>query len=231
MLDQNKEDRIKYWNESSKKIPMNKDHSSYATEKEKLFPRNAVVCDLGGGTGVDALYFLQKGHKVKLLEISDYALNQASRKAEKMGLGGHFSTAQVDLASEDLPLDGRTFDVIYSRLVLHCFDSKRVKEILKQIVSRLKQNGVAYITLKSPYDEDEMKYLKQHAQEVEENVFLEEGGKLKSIFSKEQLEMFCKELDISEFEVGKYEESFEGRVDRVLSGNKKLVLNEIIIRK
>ena len=36
-------------------------HSVYAEEKEKLFPRGSIVCDLGGGTGDDAIYFLRNG--------------------------------------------------------------------------------------------------------------------------------------------------------------------------
>jgi len=46
-------------------------------EKELQFPNGSVVVDLGGGTGEDALYFMQTGHSVVLFDISEYALKVA----------------------------------------------------------------------------------------------------------------------------------------------------------
>src|SRR5258706_13838877 len=78
-------------------------HSQYALEKEKEFPRNSLVVDLGGGAGYDALFFLKQGHSVVLFDISDIALALASQKAKENGLGERLVTRQVDFGLHDLP--------------------------------------------------------------------------------------------------------------------------------
>ena len=58
------------WDEVHKgSLNEEKTHSQYAQDKERLFPRGSIVCDLGGGTGEDILYFLKQGHSVVLFEI------------------------------------------------------------------------------------------------------------------------------------------------------------------
>ena len=63
--------------------------SSYAKEKEKLFPRSSLIIELGGGTGEDAIYFLKQGHSVVILDISEFALRVAEEKAKRLSLMEH----------------------------------------------------------------------------------------------------------------------------------------------
>ncbi|KKQ74963.1 MAG: hypothetical protein US95_C0013G0013 [Candidatus Woesebacteria bacterium GW2011_GWB1_38_5] len=63
------------WDEIHKKIPPDLErHSQYAEKREVLFPRESKICDMAGGLGYDAMYFIGKGHNVIILDISDYAL-------------------------------------------------------------------------------------------------------------------------------------------------------------
>lgn len=216
------------WNKSHAKIPKNKTQSRYAEEKEKLFPKNAAVVDLGGGTGADTLFFLKHGHHVTLIDISDLALALSKDKAKAEGFS--LTTMQADLTDLSIALPNDFAEIVYSRLALHYFDAATTIAIFKEVLRVLKPGGKALITVKSPLDEKEMSFLASTSKQIEDGVFSEDG-KLKSRFTIEQLENILKNAEITNFEVKLYEEDMGGRVDKIKSGNKKQLFNEIIITK
>lgn len=219
-----------FWNKSSSKVPTDKDPSSYALEKEKQFPEKADVCDLGGGTGVDAIYFIKNGHNVTLVDISDFALQTATKKAKELNLDKNLLVIQKDLSEGNLPLPDSSFNVVFSRLALHYFLSSRLSNLLREVNRVLKPGGKAFITLKSPEDIEETKYLKRTAKEIEDGVF-EEEGQIKTRFKIDKLREIVRHAGITDFEVNNYTENFNGRVDKVKSGKEELLLNEIVIIK
>lgn len=225
-------DLQQYWNKSSSTIPDDKDPSAYAVEKEQFFPRQAVVLDLGGGSGADSLYFAGRGHSVKLVDISDVALGRAKSIAENKGLATSIETFQANLDEATIPLQSGTCDVVYSRLALHYFGSDTLAKLFTEVYRVLKTGGKAYLTVKSPDDTAEMEYLKQQATEVEDGVF-NEGGYTKTRFSVEQLKAVLANAGIPEASssVQQYTEDLGGRKDKVKSGNTKLTVNQIELTK
>jgi len=221
-----------YWNNSSASIPDDKDVSNYAIEKEKLFPRESVICDLGGGTGADALYFLQKGHQVTLIDVSDLALSKALTTARNLGFEDLIKTKQHDLNTGQLPLQADTYDVVYSRLALHYFRSAILSQLISGIYAALKSNGVAYLTLKSPDDQAEMKYLEETSAKLEDGVF-DEDGHIKTRFNIKQLEQILLSADLPKgaFKIRRCIEKLDGRKDKVKSGSTQLLINEIELHK
>jgi ubiquinone/menaquinone biosynthesis C-methylase UbiE len=202
-------------------------YSVYAEEKEKLFPRGSVVCDLGGGTGDDAIYFLRKGHRVILFDISDFALKVAQKKAKDEGLEKVLVAKQVDFGLHELPLNNDSVDIAYSRISLNYFPTEETIGIFSAIFKALKPGGSAYITLKSQDDEEEMEYLRESAVEYEPGVYIE-NGQLRSRFSVEELKDMLAKAEISNYQVHPYKEQ--------LGPDKKdhrqvLHLNEIIFTK
>ncbi len=228
MVNLSESELIEKWNKSSLKIPKDKSVSDYAIDKEVLFPRNCTVVDLGGGTGTDALYFAEKGHRVILIDIAETALDIAKQKARDINL--EIETHQVVLGNTPIPLEDNSVDIVYSRLAIHYFNQQTTSDILKEIHRILKQGGTAYISVKSPNDTAEMEFLKKTASEIDTNVFVDEGY-IKSRYTLSQWESFIKPLGCSEFKVHDYIEDLTGRVDAVKSGNKSFVLTEIILRK
>lgn len=224
----NRLELIEKWNKSQLRIPKDKSVSNYAVEKEQVFPRNSTVVDLGGGSGTDTLYFSEKGHSVILVDISDAALAIAKKKAEDVNL--EIKTFQVVLEEDSLPIENNSVDVIYSRLVIHYFNMDVTCNILNEIHRVLKHGGTAYITVKSLNDASEMEFLKKTAEEIDENVFFDEGG-IKSRYTIEQWEKFIKPLGYSEVSVHRYIEDLSGKVDTTKSGNKNFVLTEIVLKK
>jgi len=223
-------DPVKHWNDRHFELPKNRDTSSYAKDKEKFFPRNSLVCDLGGGVGIDSNYFLDKGHEVYLLDISDYALKAARNTAVSKGLGSHLITKEVDFSVGMFPLEDGLVDIVYSRLALHYFPLDRMKEIFSEIYRILKNGGKAFIAVKSPDDKREMGALRKIAKETSPGIF-DENGLIKTRFTKVQYKTVLKKAGVLSFEVRDCVEHFgKGKV-YVKSKAEKLLYIEIIINK
>lgn len=221
---------VETWNKSHAKIPSDKDESRYAIEKEFLLPRNSLICDFGGGTGADSLYFLKKGHSVVFLDISSTAIDAANKKVKENGLSDKFMSKQTDFSEDSVPLEDNYVDIVYSRLAIHYFTKERTIEILKEIKRILKPGGKAYITVKSPDDKNEMNFLKETATEIEKNVF-DDNGQIKSRYEIKEWEKMLHSIEVDNYSVQLYEEDLGGRKDIVKSGLDKFMLTEIIFTK
>ena len=201
--------------------------SKYAQEKEALFPRNSVIIDLGGGVGADAMYFLEKGHSVIILDISQYALGIAMTNAKKKGFESKLIIKQVDFSLHRIPLKPATVDIAYSRLSLNYFDKSETALLLQDIFTILKPGGKAFLTFKSPDEVEEIQYLRKHATLLEENVFID-NGQIRSRFSISQLEQILKAAGIVGFEVNPYS---EGVGNDVAGTQRQIVYNEVLFTK
>lgn len=215
---------VTVWNKSSLKVPDDKGASGYAIEREKLFPRNSSICDLGGGGGEDSVYFINQGHEVVLIDISDVGIKRAKLKAPK-----NLTTIQLDFSSGNFPLPDNKFDVVYSRLSLHYFLPERLSEIYKEIFRILKPGGSAYLVMKSSEDEDEIAHLKKTAIQIEEGVY-KDGEFMKTRFSKEKLKHILHTSGVKNYKVQLYKERFN-KYDKIKSGKTALLLDEVIIYK
>ena len=202
-------------------------YSHYAEEKEKLFLRNSLVVDVGGGTGEDALYFLQKGHSVVLLDISPFALKAAEDKARAANLVDKLVIRQVDYGLHALPIKDASVNVVYSRISLNYFDKEHTTKLFSEIYRILKPGGVAYLSFKSPQDADEMEYLQNMTTLFEPNVFIE-NGMLRSRFTLEQLKEMVIAAGIKTYEVTPFKEELGIRRE----GHRQILyLNEVAFKK
>lgn len=222
------QDLLDYWNMDHSKRTIDKGASDYAILKEQSFPRNSYILDIGGGRGADAAYFAKKGHNVVLVDISDTALTMAKERAIRDGVV--LETKQVTLGKEALPFSPNTFDIVYSRLVLHYFNPDDTIKTLSDIYKVLKTDGLAYLTLKSSMDKEEMDFLANKAIQVADNIFDEEGV-IKSRYTLKQLENFLARAGIATYEVKEVYESLLKNTRDAKSGNTKFILNEITIKK
>ena len=202
-------------------------HSKYAEEKEKLFPRGSMVVDLGGGTGADAMYFLQSGHSVVVVDISEFALKVAQEKANKLNLSERLVVKQTDFGLHPLPLKDASIDAAYSRISLNYFPADQTIVIFKDVYRILKPGASAYLTLKSPDDKAEMEYFRENAVEYEPNVYIE-NGQLRSRFTAEQLKNILHEAGIANFQVNLYREPLAPKEGR---HHPELLVNEVVFTK
>lgn len=221
-----------FWNKNTTRIPDGKGESLYAADKELQFPKNSDVCDLGGGTGTDSLYFASKGHNVTLVDIADETFTKATARAQERGLAEKFKTVQCDFSSGILPLEDAAYDVVYSRLALHYFQPQVTAQLFAEIYRILRPGGRTYLTLKSPDDAAEMAFLATTAVEEETGLF-NENGRLKARYTIERLKEILADAGIPEsaYSVVSYVEKLGNDNDIVKSGNAEFIVNEVTIRK
>lgn len=216
------------WDNSHKKIPCTM-HAVYAQLREPEFPKKSVICDVGGGRGNEALYFIHKGHEVVLVDISGYGLDQAEKAAKVQGVADRLSTYRVELGHELIPVDDASIDVIFSRLTLQYFRTRTTIRILKDLLRILKPGGRAYIVVKSSADAEELAFLAKTAQEIQKNVFDDEGA-IKTRYSHEQWRDMLENAAIRKYKIGDYTEKFRPG-DIVKSGKEEMILTEIQFEK
>lgn len=197
-------------------------YSKYAEEKEKLFPRGSIICELGGGTGADAIYFLRNGHSVILLDISEFALKVAKKLAEQNKVADKLKVVQADFGIHQLPVADSSIDVVYSRISLNYFGNKQTVILFGDIFRLIKSGGNAYISFKSPDDVKEIEFLEKTTTLYEPQVYID-GSQLRSRFSKDKLEEMLKEAGVTNFSVTPYQED--------LGGGQTLFVNDIHFTK
>ncbi len=115
-------------------------------------------------------------------------------------------------------------------MALHYFDFETTISIFKEIFNILNNEGKTFITVKSPKDKPEMKYLKKTSKKIGENVY-KTGIQIKSRFTREQWEAILQKAGIEKYTVTEYKEDLSGRGDTTKSGNTKYLLNEIRFNK
>jgi ubiquinone/menaquinone biosynthesis C-methylase UbiE len=112
----------------------------FAEEVLEYLPQKSRVLDLGSGQGQDSRFFAELNHDVVSLDVSDKALEE-SRKKLPPDLSERIKLIEADI-TEPLPFDDGSFDLVYSHLSLHYFDSETTDNILKEIQRVLSTGGV-----------------------------------------------------------------------------------------
>lgn len=186
------------------------------------------VCDIGGGTGADAICFAAAGHNVCVYDVSDAALGRALEAAEAAGVADQVTTEVVDLSYGSLPAVDGAFDAVYSRLALHYFELDTLTSLLREIRRVLASSGRAYLTFKSPLDAAEMAHLARTAEVVSDGVY-RDGDALKTRFTLAQLRhaAIVAGWKPAEIRTATITEDVGGRTDRIKSGVDRLVLSEL----
>lgn len=101
-------------------------------------PSPARLLDLGCGTGIDAVYFAQRGYEVTATDASREMVNQTRQRVVR----NNVQVRMEHLGAEQLAeLGDNKFDAIYSDLgPLNCVDDLRA--VSEQCAAQLKPNGV-----------------------------------------------------------------------------------------
>jgi ubiquinone/menaquinone biosynthesis C-methylase UbiE len=114
---------------------------------EHLGPDSNIL-ELNCGTGMDSIYFAEKGFDITATDLADGMLNQLSLKADRLKLD-NFHMMKLDF--EDLsPLGDRRFSHIYSNFSgMNC--SPRLDSILLSFRKYLKPGGKVTLALMPKY--------------------------------------------------------------------------------
>jgi ubiquinone/menaquinone biosynthesis C-methylase UbiE len=97
------------------------------------------ILELNSGTGIDAVFFAEKGFDVHCTDLSDGMIEQIKRKIEKLKQPGKITFQQCSY-TELNKIKGKKFDFIFSNFGgLNCIPD--LKEVTKFFPSLLNNNG------------------------------------------------------------------------------------------
>lgn len=123
------------WNDPS-------EESYYYAEKWKREGRKSVL-DLGCGLGRHSLLFARYGFEVSACDLSEYAVEQTEKAAEKLGYNVNATVCDM----LNMPYEDNSFDCLFSYLVISHTDTKGFEQVMHEIKRILKPNGSIFITL------------------------------------------------------------------------------------
>ena len=98
------------------------------------------ILDVGGGNGVEALYYAKQGHTVTLLDYSPAMLAEARQAAEAEGLAEKITFCQADAAAVQELFAGQQFDLILCNLMLEFVAEPRA--LLRKLCAMLAPGGL-----------------------------------------------------------------------------------------
>jgi ubiquinone/menaquinone biosynthesis C-methylase UbiE len=105
----------------------------------KFLTQPSSILELNSGTGIDALHFVQHGHKVHATDLSNGMIEQIKEKIDRFHLHDRLSVQQLSYDQLD-QLKGQKFDFIFSNFGgLNCIDD--LNKVTKNLRSILNPGG------------------------------------------------------------------------------------------
>jgi SAM-dependent methyltransferase len=119
-------------------------HDDWWVEGTDIFinklPSNALVLDVGCGSGTKSKYLIAHGIKVMGIDISDKLLEIAKHEVP----GGEFK----EFSMYDLDKIQKTFDGVFAQASLLHIPKKKAGEVVNKMAQRLTPGGFLYIAVK-----------------------------------------------------------------------------------
>jgi ubiquinone/menaquinone biosynthesis C-methylase UbiE len=115
---------------------------------EDRLPRGGSILELNAGSGLDALYFAERGHRVHAIDVAAGMLDAAAAKAAASTAGSLISLERrsfTDLAG----IDGAPFDLVLSDLGgLNCIED--LASVTSQLPGVLRPGGGVVLVVMPP---------------------------------------------------------------------------------
>lgn len=100
------------------------------------------ILELNCGTGEDALWFANKGHKVLATDISEKMLEITQEKIHEANLLSRVQTKQIDIRKIERGRLKEKFDLVFSNFGgVNCISSNEIKKFPTEIKELLKPSG------------------------------------------------------------------------------------------
>lgn len=119
--------------------------------KERMFR----ILDVGGGDGMDAIYYAKLGHCVTIIDCSPTMLAEARRSAEKQGVGEQLTIYQTEPDSVPNLNGEQPFDLVLCHMMIEFVPDARV--FLKGICKMLRPGGLLSLIDTNRYSDVYMK--------------------------------------------------------------------------
>lgn len=175
---------VPYWNkthvEKYSKTDWVRKPSIFAEQCVEFFPKTGSLLEIGTGQGGDAEYFQSLGYQVTATDYSGEALKIAEARVQGV------TFLNVDTAT-GLPFKDESFDIVYSHMALHYFDTETTKKVFQDIYRVLKQDGIfaAITNTMNDPEKEEYDYI-----ELEQGYYQDPQGIKKRYFSIDHMKQF-----------------------------------------
>lgn len=174
-------DTLKYYNENAKTYC---EQTKYGDMQEAynhflmLLPEGSYILDFGCGSGRDSKYFIEHGYKVKAIDGSEKLCELAT-----LYIGQKVECMKFDELSDESLYDG----IWACSSIIHV-EREKLPDILKKMITALKENGVIYTCFKIGNQE------------------IKEDGKYYNYMTKDMLENMIHKVD-THYDIVSYYES------------------------
>ncbi|MFW5707465.1 MAG: class I SAM-dependent methyltransferase [Bacteroidota bacterium] len=118
-------------------------YSIHATSLAKLYQklekyaRGKNVLEYGCGPGYNSFFLAQHARNLIAIDISDYAIETAARKAREINVS---NARFMEMNAEELEFEDNTFDLVFGNSIIHHLD---LEKSYSEIVRVLKPGGYA----------------------------------------------------------------------------------------
>ena len=117
---------------------------------EAFLKPHSRILELNAGTGEDAIYFAQQGHRVHATDISEGMQAQLKAKVQAMGLEDSISTELCSFNNLDMLQARGPYDLVFSNFAgLNCTD--QLGKVLLSLDSLLKPDGAMTLVILPPF--------------------------------------------------------------------------------
>ena len=112
----------------------------------KYLPPGSSILELNSGTGEDAIFFAQNGHKVNATDISAGMQKELMRKVERNGMEAIISNELCSFTKLDQLKNKGPYDLVFSNFAgLNCTDE--LDKVLASFNDLLKPKGVVTLVI------------------------------------------------------------------------------------
>ena len=125
----------------------------------KHIPKGGHILDLGCGSGRDSVEFIKRGYKITAVDGSKELANAASKIIRQQVICSKF---------EDIKLT-ETFDGIWASASLLHVNKNDIVDVIKNVSSNLKPNGIFYMSFKygeNEYIDEKGRYFNYYTEET-----------------------------------------------------------------
>jgi ubiquinone/menaquinone biosynthesis C-methylase UbiE len=111
---------------------------------------NSTILELNSGTGEDAIWFAQQGHRVHATDISTGMQNVMVEKIQKAGLANNISYELCSFTELDQLKHKGPYDLVFSNFAgLNC--TGELDKVLHSLTALLKPGGMATLVVLPPF--------------------------------------------------------------------------------
>lgn len=143
------EKETQYWNQYYQTLKPVKEETSFARAMMEYCEPGKTILDIGCGNGRDSIFFHDQGLDVTAVDASNQAISQLRERYQD---ADHLLFVCDDFV-KSTTLYQQQYDYCYSRFTIHAITESQEQELIANVATALKTNGLFMIEVRGIHDE------------------------------------------------------------------------------